>query len=127
MLSYWKTLASWPVACSRVSWACWRAKSASRKATHLSLSSSRACSISCSVARPWSNFACVDLERFLRQLQVEARHFAARVQLADVAGFLLHVEANLLALVAERQLGGAQLAFRQGDVGARSWRRKAES
>ena len=37
---YSNTLANWPVACRRLNWPCWSAKSASRKATHLSLSSS---------------------------------------------------------------------------------------
>src|SRR5580704_18748535 len=36
LVSCWNTFPSSPVACSSVNWPCWRAKSASRKATHLS-------------------------------------------------------------------------------------------
>src|SRR5271154_1590314 len=62
-------------------------------------------------------FGLFGLKRFLRQLEIEAGHLPAGLQLAHAAGLLLDVKANLLALVAEQQLGFAQLTFCQRDVG----------
>src|SRR6202034_1124008 len=50
-------------------------------------------------------------------LEVETCHFPAGVPLAHAAGLLLDVEADLLALVAEHDLGFAELALGKSDIG----------
>src|SRR5580692_10594682 len=62
-------------------------------------------------------FRLQNLKRLLSELKIEARHFVSSVELADIAGFLQHVGADLLTLVPEDELCFAQLAFGQFYVG----------
>src|ERR1700733_10989056 len=61
-------------------------------------------------------FGVLQLKRLLGKLQIEPRHFPAGLQLPHAARLLLHVEANLLPLVAELQFRLAQLALGQGYI-----------
>ena len=66
-------------------------------------------------------FRLQDLQRFLGELQVEARHFVGGIEFANVARFLQHVGAYFLALVAQDEFGFAQLALREFHCRRRSW------
>src|SRR5579862_1394708 len=66
----------------------------------------------------------LDLHGFLRQLEVQASHFACGVQFAYVARFLLNVHANFLPLVAKVELGLGKLGFRQSNIGGSLGREK---
>ncbi len=68
----------------------------------------------------------LDLHGFLRQLEVQAGHFACGVQLAHAAGFLLYVQANFLAFVAEVELSLGELGFRQSNIGGSLGRERSE-
>ena len=67
-----------------------------------------------------SNLAWVSCEPLLRQLEIESGYFARGIQFADIADFLLHVQPDLLALVAQLQVRNLQLALGQPNICPRS-------
>src|SRR5580658_944260 len=64
-------------------------------------------------------FSLDELDGLLRQLQIQARDLARRVQFAHILRFLANVQADFLPLISERQFGKLEFTFSQGHIGAR--------